>query len=144
MISWRVRRPLVDIASPFGGHCFLCKNIPTGLFFIQGIVRTSRSFSPRGAEDTEKSDEGIQGDGHFVKSVLAGAREAMEEKYRLKGLGDDLETIGTWVSRIFDVTEARIRSSGKEPERVKAKSVTACWALRELAWRERRWARNWV
>jgi hypothetical protein len=66
----------------------------------------------------------------------------MEEKYRVKALGDDLGTIGARVSRVFDVTEVRIRSSGKEPERVKAKSLTACWALRELEWRERRWARN--
>jgi hypothetical protein len=43
-----------------------------------------------------------------------------------------LGTIVTRVSRIFDISEARIKSSGKEPERVKAKSVAAYWAVREL------------
>ena len=33
---------------------------------------------------------------------------------------------------IFDVAEARIRSSGKEPERVKTKRVAAYWPVREL------------
>jgi hypothetical protein len=79
-----------------------------------------------------KSDERIPGDSDFVESVLAGAGEAMEHKYRLKALGHDLGTIVTRVSRIFDISEARTKSSGKEPERVKAKSVAAYWAVRQL------------
>jgi putative transposase len=80
----------------------------------------------------QKSDERILGDSDFVESVLAGAREAMEQKYRLKALGYDLGIIITRVSGIFDIPKARIRSSGKEPERVRAKSVAAYWAVREL------------
>lgn len=42
-------------------------------------------------------------------------------------------TIVTRVSQLFDVPEARIKSFGKEPEEgVKAKSVAACWAVKEL------------
>ena len=41
-------------------------------------------------------------------------------------------TIVTRVSQLFDVPEARIKSFGKEPEGVKAKSVAACWAVKEL------------
>lgn len=79
-----------------------------------------------------KSDERILGSSDFVESALAGAREAMERKYRLKGLGCDLGIIVSRVSRLFDIAEARIKSSGKEPDRVRAKSVAAYWAVREL------------
>jgi len=101
-----------------------------------GLVRSAGGWSGvqalRQMKDHLKSDERILGDGDFVESVLADAREAMEQKYRLKGLGYDFGTIVTRVSRIFHIPEARIQSSGKEPERVKAKSVAAYWAVREL------------
>ena len=56
----------------------------------------------------------------------------MDRKHRLKSLGCDLGTTVTRVSQLFDVPEARIKSSGKEPDRVKGKSVAAYWAVREL------------
>ncbi|MDR3555045.1 MAG: hypothetical protein P4L55_09855 [Syntrophobacteraceae bacterium] len=34
--------------------------------------------------------------------------------------------------RIFNIPEARIKSSGKESERVRAKSIAAYWAVKEL------------
>lgn len=37
---------------------------------------------------------------------------------------------------IFGIPEARIKSAGKEPERVKAKSVAARWAVREAGMSE--------
>jgi chromosomal replication initiation ATPase DnaA len=79
-----------------------------------------------------KSDERILGDDGFVKSALADAREAMERKYRLRSQGYDLAAILTRASQIFNIPEARIKSSGKEPERVRAKSVAAYWAVKEL------------
>ncbi|GKT09532.1 hypothetical protein DSTSK_28370 [Desulforhabdus sp. TSK] len=79
-----------------------------------------------------KSDERILGDSDFVESALVGAREAMEWRHRLKSLGCDWGTIVTRVSRLLDVPEARIKSSGKEPERVKAKSIAAHCAVKEL------------
>lgn len=86
----------------------------------------------RGIKDHMKSDERILGDGGFVESALADAREALERKYRLRNQGCDLAAILTRVSRIFNIPEARIKSSGKEPERVRAKSVAAYWAVKEL------------
>jgi chromosomal replication initiation ATPase DnaA len=83
-------------------------------------------------KDRMKSDERILGDSDFVESALVAAREAMERKYRLKSLGCDLGTIVTRVSQLFGVPEAQIKSSGKEPDRVKAKSVAAYWAVKEL------------
>ena len=101
-----------------------------------GLVRSAGGWSGlqalRQMKDRMKSDERILGDSDFVESALVGAREAMERKYRLKSLGCDLGTIVTRVSQLFDVPEARIKSSGKEPERVKAKSVAAYWAVKEL------------
>ena len=73
----------------------------------------------------------ILGDSDFVESVLAIAREAMEHKYRLKAMGHDLATIVRRVSEIFAIGEARIKSSGKEPLRVKARSVAAYRAVKE-------------
>ncbi|GKT09515.1 transposase [Desulforhabdus sp. TSK] len=101
-----------------------------------GLVRSAGGWSAlqalRQTKDRMKSDERILGDSDFVESALVGAREAMERKYRLKSLGCDLGTIVTRVSQLFDVPETRIKSSGKEPDRVKAKSVAAYWAVKEL------------
>lgn len=101
-----------------------------------GLVRSAGGWSGlRSLRQTKihlKSDERILGDSEFVDSVLAAARETMERKYRLKAMGCDFHMIITRVSRIFDVPEESIRSSGKEPKRVKARSVAAYWAVREL------------
>lgn len=101
-----------------------------------GLVGSAGGWSGlqalRQMKDRMKSDERIPGDSDFVESALVGAREAMERKYRLKSLGCDLGTIITRVSQLFDVPEARIESSGKEPDRVKGKSVAAYWAVKEL------------
>ena len=100
-----------------------------------GLVRSAGGWrglqALRQMKGRMKSDERILGDSDFVESALVGAREAMERKYRLKSLGCDLGTIVTRVSQLFDVPEARIKSSGKEPERVKAKSVAAYRAVKE-------------
>ncbi|MGC8491293.1 MAG: hypothetical protein ACP5SH_06110 [Syntrophobacteraceae bacterium] len=82
--------------------------------------------------DPRKSDERILGDGGFVESALADARETIERKYRLRNQGQDLAVVLTRISRILSITEARIKPSGKEPERVRAKSIAAYWAVKEL------------
>jgi len=101
-----------------------------------GLVRSAGGWSAlrslRQVKIHLKSDERISGDSEFVDSVLAAARETMERQYRLKAQGLGFDTIIARVSQIFDVAEERIRTSGKEPKRVKAGSVAACWAVREL------------
>ncbi|MGC8493158.1 MAG: hypothetical protein ACP5SH_15620 [Syntrophobacteraceae bacterium] len=67
-----------------------------------------------------------------MESALADARETIERKYRLRNQGYDLAVVLTRISRILNITEARIKSSGKEPERVRAKSIAAYWAVKEL------------
>jgi REP element-mobilizing transposase RayT len=101
-----------------------------------GLIRSAGGWTGlqalRQMKDRMKSDERILGDSDFVESALVEAREAMERKYRLKSLGCHLGTIVTRVSQLFHIPEARIKSSGKEPERVKARSVAAYWAVKEL------------
>ncbi len=75
-----------------------------------GLVRSAGGWSDlhalRKMKDHLKSDERMLGDSGFVESALVGDREAMEQKYRLKGLGYDFGTIVTRISRIFDIPEA--------------------------------------
>lgn len=101
-----------------------------------GLVRSAGGWSAlrslRQMKIHLKSDERILGDSEFVDSVLAAARETMERQCRLKAQGLGFDTIIARVSQIFDVPEERIRTSGKEPKRVKAKSVAAYRAVREL------------
>ena len=101
-----------------------------------GLVRSAGGWSAlrslRQLKIHLKSDERILGDSEFVDSVLAAAGETMERQYRLKAQGFSFSTIIARVSQIFEVPEERIRTSGKEPKRVKAKSVAAYWAVREL------------
>lgn len=101
-----------------------------------GLIRSAGGWSGvqalRRMKDHMKSDERILGDSCFVESALADAREAMERKYRLRNQGCDLAATLTRVSLIFNIPEARIKSSGKEPERVRARSVAAYWAVKEL------------
>ena len=101
-----------------------------------GLVRSAGGWSAlRSLREMKihlKSDERILGDSEFVDSVLAAARETMERQYHLKAQGFSFDTIIARVSQIFDVPEERIRTSGKEPKRVRARSVAAYWAVREL------------
>ena len=101
-----------------------------------GLVRSAGGWSGvqalRAMKEHMKSDERIRGDGDFVETALAGARETREEKYRLRNQGYDLAAILSRVSRICNIPEARITSSGKEPERVRAKRIVAFWAVKEL------------
>jgi hypothetical protein len=111
-------------------HHIICRGIERGQIFLDDAE------SPRTCSHhlmmVGRTQKRILVDSTFVESAPVGAREAMEWKYRLKSPGCDWRTIVTSVSQLFDVPEARIMSSGKEHERVKAKSVAACWAVKEI------------
>ena len=79
-----------------------------------------------------KSDERVLGDSDFVKEVLGSASEAMERKYRLKAEGYTFERIARIVGEIFDTPHIDVIVPGKQPHRVKARSVLICWAVQEL------------
>ena len=79
-----------------------------------------------------KSYERVLGDSDFVKEVLDSASETMERKYRLKTEGYTFERIARIVGEIFDIPHLSVIVSGKQPHRVKARSVLICWAVQEL------------
>lgn len=79
-----------------------------------------------------KGDERILGDSTFVQSVLNRSKENYERSYRLKIQGYTFETIVRRVSELFDIPVKAIMSGGKQPDRVKARSLAAFWAVKEL------------
>jgi len=79
-----------------------------------------------------KSDERVLGDSHFVETVLNSASEAMERRYRLKAEGYTFKSVAKRVGEIFDMPNRDLIAPGKQPHRVKARSVLAYWAVHEL------------
>ena len=79
-----------------------------------------------------KSDERVLGDSDFVQEVLVSASEAMERKYHLKAEGYTFDRIAGIVGEIFDISQRDLIAPGKQPYRVKARSVLICWAVQEL------------
>ncbi len=81
-----------------------------------------------------KSDERILGDSDFVERVLNAADEQLERKYQLRSEGYDLQNLTLRVSEIFGIKPSEILKPGKQPERVKARSLLCFWAVRELGY----------
>ena len=79
-----------------------------------------------------KSDERILGDGDFTQSVLDEAKERLEERYRLRAQGYDLEKIAMRVSSELGVEPEQVWAAGKHPITVKARSLMCYWAVRKL------------
>ena len=79
-----------------------------------------------------KSDDRILGDSDFVETVLNSASEAMERRYRLKASGYSFKSVAERVGEIFDMPNRDVMAPGKQPDRVKARSVLAYWAVHEL------------
>ena len=79
-----------------------------------------------------KGDERILGDSDFVEKVLSQASEQMERRYQLKAEGWTLSKITERVATIFDIEKAQVVVAGKQPDRVRARSVLAYWAIRDL------------
>ena len=101
-----------------------------------GLVRSAGGWgvlkSMRRMEAHLKGDERILGDSDFVMQVLESAQERMEERYRLASQGHTFERMVEHVSDYFGLSVEDILSPGKHPHRVKARSVTACLAVRKL------------
>ena len=79
-----------------------------------------------------KGDERILGDSDFVEKVLSQASEQMERRYRLKAQGWTLPKITARVAEIFGIEKDQVLVAGKQPDRVRARSVLAYWAIRDL------------
>ena len=101
-----------------------------------GLIRSAGGWSlvkaMRHAKDHMKSDERILGDGEFAQSALDEARERLEERYRLKARGYDLDKVTIRVSSELGIEPEQVWSLGKHPLTVKARSLLCYWAVRKL------------
>ena len=79
-----------------------------------------------------KSDERILGDGEFAQLVLDEAQERLEERYRLKAHGYDLDKVAIRVSSELEIDPEHVWMPGKHPLTVKARSLWCYWAVRKL------------
>ncbi len=118
---------------------FVQKGIPIGKrhdLVGGGLIRSSGGWAAvktmRQANEFQKSDERILGDGDFVQEVLSKSQEQMERKHMLKALGYDLDTIAARVADLMGVETSEIWARGKEKSRVQARSLFCYWAVREL------------
>ncbi len=101
-----------------------------------GLIRSSGGWAAikamRKANIHQKSDERILGDSDFVEQVLKAANESLERKYRLKSEGFGLSELADRVAELLCIEPERIFQPGKQPDKVKARSLFAYWAAREL------------
>jgi putative transposase len=56
----------------------------------------------------------------------------MERRYRLKVEGWTLTKIAERVAEIFGIEKDQVVVAGKQPDRIRARSVLAYWAIRDL------------
>lgn len=102
-----------------------------------GLVRSLGGWSEarrQGMRSREhiKSDERILGDSEFVSSVLFRASEAFERKTELKWKGYNLDQIAARAAEVCELEKEEIFLKGKQPRRVRARSLFCYWAVREL------------
>jgi putative transposase len=101
-----------------------------------GLIRSSGGWtvikSFRRANIHFKSDERVLGDSDFVERVLKAADESFERKYQLKSQGYDIDKLADRVADIFSVKPEEIFQPGKQPVKVKTRSLFCYWAVREL------------
>jgi REP-associated tyrosine transposase len=101
-----------------------------------GLIRSSGGWSViktfRRANIHFKSDERILGDSDFVEKVLKDANESLEGRYHLKSKGYDIDKLSDKVAKIFSIKPEEIFQPGKQPIKVKARSLFCYWAVREL------------
>ncbi len=84
------------------------------------------------AEEYQKGDERILGDGEFVTEVLACAKEKLENKYRMKAKGFDLESLIHRVAELNGLTEDEMLDGVRDKRRTDARSILMHWATDQL------------
>lgn len=101
-----------------------------------GLVRSIGGWaavrSMRREGEFLKSDERILGSSDFVDRVLAGAQEAMQNKYALAAEGVGFDHIVTAVSRLQSIQPQALAGPCKERRIVKARKLVCYWAVTEL------------
>jgi putative transposase len=98
-----------------------------GLLRSHGGWSGVRSMAKAG--EYQKGDERNLGDGEFVTEVLACAKEKLENKYRMKAKGFDLESL---IHRAAELTGEEILDGVREKKRTDARSILVHWATDQL------------
>ena len=103
-----------------------------------GLVRSAGGWSAvkamRWGFERMKGDERILGDGDFTQSVLDSAKEQLEQRYRLKVQGYNLDKIAQRVSTVLGLQPEQVWEPGKHTMTVKARSLLCYWAVRQLGY----------
>jgi hypothetical protein len=101
-----------------------------------GLLRSSGGWSVikllRQANIHYKSDERILGDSDFVDSVLKKANESLDRRSELHRKGYSLINVADKVAKIFSIDTKELFKPGKQPVKVKARSLLCFWATQEL------------
>ena len=101
-----------------------------------GLVRSSGGWGVLKAMSKArihlKGDERILGDSEFVEQVMAEQKQQYERRYWLKAQGYDIDKVVEQVAAVFEIEPDHIWKPGKQPPRVKARSLVCYWAVREL------------
>jgi putative transposase len=101
-----------------------------GLLRSHGGWSGIRSMAKAG--EYQKGDERILGDGEFVTEVLACAKETLENKYRMKAEGFDLESLIHRVAELTGLTGDEILDGVRDKKRTDARSILVHWATDQL------------
>lgn len=83
-------------------------------------------------QDRVKGDVRILGEGAFVEQVLARAEEKFTREHELKRQGYDIDKVEQRVCKVCGIALEELRKSGREKQRVEARSLAIYWAVREL------------
>jgi len=101
-----------------------------------GLIRSSGGWKQLQEQSRagfkQKSDERILGDGEFVETVLAQAEEQLESQTHYHQMGITFETLAERISTLFEIEKDELLSAGKQPARVRARSLLCFWAVRKL------------
>jgi REP element-mobilizing transposase RayT len=101
-----------------------------------GLLRSAGGWgelkSKRRMQAHLKGDERILGDSAFVETVLREAQEEFDHRYRLMAAGITFDEVIAFVATHFDMSIENVLSQGKQPQRVRARSVAAYLAVRKL------------
>jgi putative transposase len=80
------------------------------------------------------SDERILGEGDFVESILNEADRQLSDRQRYQAAGFGLDELSILVAELLEINPSQVWAAGKQPERVKARSLFCYWAVRELGY----------
>lgn len=99
---------------------------------IRSLIGAGQGGTVSGEIDYQLGDERILGDGDFVAEILAqaDAQLATKDRYRVEKFG--LEELSEVVAAVLEIDAAEVRAAGKQPHRVRARSLYCYWAVREL------------